>query len=915
LPKFLAGDSTIEYVETIIDVITCIKLSGKFHPLTKVDEIILAYSSYWIRDAFKKNYELIGQKCSLNAIYILADKLKKVLEHKQKKNSGKIEIGEDVYHIEVSRVPAEKLKAGEIGFQDGQFQCVVKQFSRQQLQDVGGDHSYWALYKTEPQIEVKQFSFTAMRQEAFLKTIIENLPRDIEWTKSTNFDEKLKYIFKGLHADYSEIWLKSIASGGQDYERDAEEVLAIILRDILLAKCEANKSEGKKILCSFLSDHYQFPIFRRFVLLCIDKYWINFYDLFDKFFEIVPTALEESAYEVELYDILVNHNQEFNLGLRTNLKELIDNVPAYYVKEGEKLTEYWKYKWLSPLRHNPDFSALYEKAKQKTEPKDGKPYEPRRLSFEAGVVSHKSPISKEEILEMPVSEFVKYLSEFKGADFWRGAFDGEPDKEGLAEAFHAAVKENPKKFTDEIDAFWGVDYFYLHKGLFWGFREAWTAKNELDWEKIFNFILKYFKRNKECILKEAFQAQGNDSGEGKYIYLVDDVVGLIADGCRDDARAFDLKYFDKANQIFELVLPLLKGEKNPDTQRDALSYAMNTTLGKTIEAYISFALRATGATKEKEENWGEIKFERFFTKGGIEAYIWFGCYLPQMKYLDEKYTEEKIKLFALKKADDFKWQMFMEGYLFAHKVYPDLYSLMRAHYIMALENKIFEERIDRRLVSHIALGYLYYGESLQEKNPDGNSSLFWKMLTEAGARGKSDRWLEIAGFFWSEGEGMVRKTKKDVEGKSSEEIKKKILDFWCWTYNQQKLAEENLGDRYNAFLERMAKLTIFLDSIDEENEKWLLLCAPHVARQYDEMFFIESLTKFEDLESIKRIGKIFWQVLENATPTFKQENIELIVRRIFEVAPNIAEDICNIYGRRGVHFLRPIWEEYQKKKY
>jgi hypothetical protein len=162
---------------------------------------------------------------------------------------------------------------------------------------------------------------------------------------------------------------------------------------------------------------------------------------------------------------------------------------------------------------------------------------------------------------------------------------------------------------------------------------------------------------------------------------------------------------------------------------------------------------------------------------------------------------------------------------------------------------------------------------------------------------------------------MVRKTKKDVEGKSSEEIKKKILDFWCWTYNQQKLAEENLGDRYNAFLERMAKLTIFLDSIDEENEKWLLLCAPHVARQYDEMFFIESLTKFEDLESIKRIGKIFWQVLENATPTFKQENIELIVRRIFEVAPNIAEDICNIYGRRGVHFLRPIWEEYQKKKY
>jgi len=30
---------------------------------------------------------------------------------------------------------------------------------------------------------------------------------------------------------------------------------------------------------------------------------------------------------------------------------------------------------------------------------------------------------------------------------------------------------------------------------------------------------------------------------------------------------------------------------------------------------------------------------------------------------------------------------------------------------------------------------------------------------------------------------------------------------------------------------------------------------------------------------------------------------------------NDAEAICNTYGRRGVHFLRPIWEEYQEKKH
>ena len=216
-----------------------------------------------------------------------------------------------------------------------------------------------------------------------MKAIKENLPRDIEWAKSSNFEEKLKYIFDGLHADYSEIWLKSLESGGHDYERGAKEILAIILRDVLLAKCGANRSEGTGVLDSFLSDQYEFPIFRRLVVLCVDKYWADYCELFDKFFEIVPDALEESAFEVELHDVLRTHNQGFSPQLKTKLKKLI-RVPEYYVKEGAKLTAYWKYKWFSPLRDNPDFSALYEETKQKAEPKDGKPYEPKRSAFEGG---------------------------------------------------------------------------------------------------------------------------------------------------------------------------------------------------------------------------------------------------------------------------------------------------------------------------------------------------------------------------------------------------------------------------------------------------------------------------------------------------------------------------------------------------
>ena len=415
--------------------------------------------------------------------------------------------------------------------------------------------------------------------------------------------------------------------------------MTMVLRDILLAKCETSLSDGQIILNEFLSDRYRFPVFRRYVLLCIDKFWNNYNSLLEKFFVVMPNVLEKADFEVELQDVLQNHNQAFSDSINETLKKFINNVPEWYIRD-EKSVAYWKYKWLSPLRENPAFKEDYKKAIEKVEPKDGKPYKPEKgSSFEMGRVINKSPLSKEDILRKPILELVKYLSEFQGADFWHGAFETGPNKEGLAEVLQAAVKENPKKFTDEMDAVLGVDYFYLHSVLR-GLKEAWNTEKELDWDNVFDFCLKYFNRGKDLILKEALQAQGGNNSNGKYIWIVEAIVELIGDGSENDKRAFSQEHFDKVEQIFNLILPLLKGEKRPDTQRDALTYALNTTFGRTIRAYMSFSLRVARVTQKKQDNWGQKKYERFFAIG-IEAYIWFGCYLPQMKFLDEEYTKER----------------------------------------------------------------------------------------------------------------------------------------------------------------------------------------------------------------------------------------------------------------------------------
>lgn len=912
LPKFLTDDYPADYAEAIIDIITRIEPKKEPRRGFNRGEAKLVWDSYWILQAFRKNSERIARKCTLQSVLGITDKLNNALKQKQQNYSTNIILHETVLRVEVSRIHADDKKTGVV-FKDNIYRCEVMGFSDEQLKGIDWKNDHVSLHAIEtPANPIASFDITAKDKDSFDAEIIKGLPQSISWKEDNDFTKKIGYLFEGLYSDYSYIWFnKSLATGGGEHASSAEVVLTIILRDILLIKCQIKPNEGAQILERLLTPKYRFPHFKRFVLLCIDKFWNEYPALLEKVFQVVPDALEVSDLEVELYDVFLHHNAQFSPSLVAQIKEMINRVPEYYVTKGENLAAYWKYQWLSPLRQHQDFAQLYEEAKSKIELKEDKPYTPDRETMKGGWVTHKSPLSKQELLEKPISEIIMYLNEFQEvSDRWERMTGDLPDKDGLADTVQAAVKENPKKFTDAIDEFIATNYFYLHR-ILRGLKDAWNDGKDIDWESILKFGVTYFDRDKNVIIKEALRAQGEDSGEGRYIWIVEDFVDLIADGSRNDDRAFEPKHFDAASRIFDLIIPLLKGEMRPDTQRDALTYALNTTLGRVVMDYVSFSLRVARSTGRKEQDWGKNKFERFFSIG-IDACIWFGSYLPQMKFLDEGYTKQKIKHFEGMKLEDFEWQMFMEGYLTGARIYRDLYQLMRENYIKALEANVFDDRVDHRLVEHISIGYLNIYELLQPTNDDGKESLFWKMLTESGKLGKPVRWLEAASFFWSITGRMEKKKNKDEE-KQFEANKERVLKFWAWTFDNQDLAKKNLGESYSSFLERMAELTVYLDAIDEDREKWLLLCAPHIDRHHHTAFFIEYLTKFEDPESIKRIGKIYNKILEHTTPTFKQEDIELIVQRIYEKGNRQdADEICNTYGRRGVHFLKSTWAKNQK---
>ncbi len=920
MPKFYDQEygPAYEYGETIVDVITEIKASGKLSPITNRQEAELRWDAYWIGETFKKHSSIIGQRCGLSTIIGLADRLKRTFECKQRNHYVDIKVIDDIYRIRVSRMVPDGSGKNDVVFVENQYECFVGQYSKDQLDklnEVEKQNTFWVFHKIDPEIKIKTFTFSSANKSEMVVAIKLNLPKEIKWVTDETYERRLNAIFEGLHSDYSSIWIKSLAEDELFPSSDAEQILTIALRDVMLAKCQSSKSEGFQLLDNFLSKKYKFPIYKRLVLFCINKYWDSYRDYFDKSFDSIESSLQGAECEVELHDIFQNHHQSFSPQLVKKILIFIDDVPGYYVEKGERLVAYWKYKWLSPLRENPAFCSLYEEAKAKAEPEENKPYEPDRIRLKGGPIIHRSPISKEDLLQKPNGELVKYLRDYEGADFWHGTFKGLPDRDGLGETLQAAVKEDPNKFTHEILDFMEVDYFYLVK-ILGGIRDAWSDQREIDWKKVLEFSIAYLSRDAEVIIKEAIEGQGEDGGEGKHLWIIEIITDLISDACRDDGRALDEQYFIITEEVFNRIIPLLKGEKQPDTQRDAMTYALNTTLGRTTRSYLMYSLRAARvATKKGEkrnENWGENHFDQFFLIG-IDPFIWFGAFLPQMTYLDEKYTKNKVEQFANKSQDDYEWKMFMEGYL--RGVQQITYGLMRDNYEKAILCNVLEEDEDRSLVQHICRGYLSGLDVLAEKNPDGKDSLFWMLLLKAGSLGRENRWVEVAKFFWS----LTPRTLREEEGISregpSEIFKAKIIEFWAWAYiHRENTVKSNAKEEQSSFWGQMADLTILLENINEEKKDWLLFCVPHIDSRHEALFFIEYLTKYDDYESIKWIGKIFIKVLEKHTPTFHNEHIVLLVERIYQKGdPRDADEICNTYGRRGRDFLKDIWEKYQRK--
>ena len=899
LPKFLNDDSLpedIKKAECVIDYITAYKqipLSEErkniFH---KEYENKLVVKEYYLKDFFSEYSERIGMECGKKVIDDLASKIKHLL--KQEESITNIdEISNEHYILKLKRINSEYII----------LVLEIKDESKTSISEKILNN------ETIVMNNIRQIKINVCDKDDFVNDIfgkLTNLDLFKDKIDTEILKRKVENLYRGL---YSEGIYQSFYGETGYPSSDPLEMLTYFLKRILVSKTKNYSKETRNILQYFITDEYLY--FRKMALYIIG---ININNYQDLFWEMLGKDKDDYLFDNHCYGDelkhLLNSLRDLPPEQIDKLKKRIEEGPTHFISSKDSQRLLWKQKFYGALQHTNDiFKDKYDEIKKETKTDTELISAIGKVEVRSGW--GQSPLSKEDVFGKSNEELASIFQTFKTKDSWNG-----PTVESLAETIKEVAKEKPDKFIDNLEPFINTDYRYICN-IICGIKDDWNAKKEIDWNKLLDFIFKYINRDE--FWENKFKIKEDTGRPADYGWVTSMIGELIKDSVRDDSWTIsDRNDLNKAKEIIFLIIN--KQEKPKEIYKDYMMSALNTPYGKVTEALIQLTFRIVKVeerekdiVKWKDEDGTRQALEKLFEEGIIESYTWFGAYLIRFIWLDKDWTQQKVKEINPENKPT-EWEAFMSGYLSSNYTYANSYNLIKetGNYDKALLHGSINERILRRLMEHIGIGYLNYQENLEDEN-----SLIRKTLNKWDVK----QIKELIGFLWMERDYLVEtiQEKKKIESnKEIEEKKEKIINFWRWIHNNKYRDKKDFTKEDKEILSDLSKLTVFLPQIDSKNFDWLKQVAPYVHIDFTSSFFIEYLDMLKDKgETIKYIGEIFLEMLKYYTPDYKQEDIYSIVKYLYDSkVPKYkkqADEICNIYGSRGYEFLRSVYEEHSQR--
>jgi len=555
-----------------------------------------------------------------------------------------------------------------------------------------------------------------------------------------------------------------------------------------------------------------------------------------------------------------------------------------------KSIAYKRREWLSALLEtgNEKVIAAYQKYEQINPAPIKHPGFNRSTEIWAGSTS---PLTVEKLSSLSNEQIAEYLINFKETEVFQKS---DPTERGLAQTFEKCVEANPQKFTDDLLPFESISSVY-QSSLLHGFLTAWREKKEFDWRALLEFI-------RQILSLVHFWNVQYKIGFNYRNWCLSAAADLIAEGTKDDTHAFEAQLLPLAEEI--LLILVEKTEPSVFTPTDSSLDTLSSDKGKVFSAIVNYALRFARTSKSEYTDcrW-PYTIRADFTKRldrSVEPSLEFsyilGYYLPYLMYLDKEWVHLNIN-HIFPKQDEDHWQAAFSGYLLHPGVREEFHSLLKTHghYRKALSTRFADTEVRNKLVNHICTGWIEDSETLDDK-----TSLIHLLIHSDNPNLLAD----MVYFFSRRADNLFDK------------VKVKVMPAWCALF--EVLSQHSEKVEYQRVLSPLSQWIGLIDEIDDEVLAWIKVSMNYLDKVPGYAFtlssVIEALQKHV-LITPKKVGEIYWEIPERGMQFLEQtqkNEVEETVRTLYKKGyKDIADEICNRFGKAGVDFLRSVYGEHR----
>ena len=556
-----------------------------------------------------------------------------------------------------------------------------------------------------------------------------------------------------------------------------------------------------------------------------------------------------------------------------------------------KAVAYSRRKWLSKLLKTGNKKVI--DAYEKYDRLCAEDTESSGIMPKSGAVAPVRPLTIRELSKMSNTEIADYLNNYQET-----VIIGMPilAGRGLADTLAEYVESKPQRFTDNLLPFQSVRNLY-QSSLLQGFLNAWKDKKEFDWAVLLGFI-------RHILTSEHFWTEQYEDGFNYRNWVLSTAADLISEGTKDDTHTFDAQLLPLAEEI--LLILVDKAQQSVSNLNNLPTDVLNSDRGRVFSAMIDYAWRfaCTNESEYTDCQW-PYAIRADFTKrldrnveSSLEFSYTLGFHLPYLSYLDKEWVHLNINRIFPQRDED-HWQAAFSGYLL-HGVREEFYLLLKAHghYQKALNTHFVDAEVLNGLVHHICTGWIEDSETLDDK-----TSLIYQLIHS----GNPNLLSAMVYFFSRRADNLSDKVKVN-------KVKVKVIPAWRALFGI--LSQHSEKKEYQAVLSPLSMWLGLIDKIDDEVCASIKVSMNYLDKVPGYAFtlssVIEALQKHV-LITPEKVGKIYLEIPKNGIRFLGQtqkNEVEATIRILYKKGyKDIADRICNRFGKAGADFLKSVYEE------